>query len=630
MAESIGRFGYWHIDLRSREAIWSSQLYAIIGVPEGQPLTLEAIRSFYHPDDVERAQLAFDSRSAEGVIDNVRMRMIRPDGRVIHILLSGQADGTDTMFGILRDITEEVEAEQALITMRDQARAADRNRSEMLTVMSHEIRTPMTSLLSALEALRRDLAGPQHQQLLDGLSQSAVTVMGVVDDMLDYSRSGAGRVVLESVNFDLRALVRTTVDLFAGAAAEKGLALNVFGTEGDPVMVRADSARVQQLLSNLISNAVKFTEVGKITVTLTLSRSAADMDYWMMIVRDSGPGIEGQTLGRLYGGTEQIDAARLRMQGQSGLGLAISQQLAEAMGGSIAMASDPGRGSTFSVELPFIRGTTPSASQSEEEIGGPLRILMAEDNPINRRLMAALLTRQGHQVVAVEDGRRALGAVSTQPFDIILMDMQMPELDGISATRAIRALDPPASDTPILAISGDAGPERRRLYFEAGIDSFLPKPVVSAQLLDMIAKTGRIQRATAVPLGDSFDRERLNLLVEQAGYGVSAILMRMLLTDVADRPARIAAAVRAQAWELAAAEADALRTLLDSFGTFALSRLLASIARQCTRGECPAAIIDELIEQARRLAEMLNTEIGSIPQSMAEALDPAARAAMLN
>jgi len=238
---------------------------------------------------------------------------------------------------------------------------------------------------------------------------------------------------------------------------------------------------------------------------------------------------------------------------------------------------------------------------------------MAEDNPINRRLMASLLTRQGHHVVAVEDGRQALGAMATQNFDIVLMDMQMPELDGIEATRAIRALDSPASDTPILAISADSAPDRRRLYFEAGIDSFLPKPVVSAQLLDMLAKTGRIQRAAAAPTGDVFDSERRNLLVEQAGYDDAAILMRMLLTDVAERPLRIATAARARAWELAAAEADALRTLLDGFGSFGLSRLLASIARQCARGECPRAIVDEMIEQARRLSELLNDEIGALP-----------------
>jgi hypothetical protein len=192
------------------------------------------------------------------------------------------------------------------------------------------------------------------------------------------------------------------------------------------------------------------------------------------------------------------------------------------------------------------------------------------------------------------------------------MDMQMPELDGISATRAIRSLDPPASNTPILAISADSAPERRRIYFEAGIDSFLPKPIVSGQLLDMIGKMRRSNRAPSEASGDQFNRERLNLLVEQAGYEDAAVLMKMLLFDVSDRPQRIAAAARAQVWDVAAAEAEALRTLLDSFGNFSLSRLLAAIARQCARQECQAAVLDELLDQARALGGILQQEFGAV------------------
>jgi CheY-like chemotaxis protein len=386
------------------------------------------------------------------------------------------------------------------------------------------------------------------------------------------------------------------------------------------VVVRGDSARLQQLLSNLIGNAIKFTEAGSVSVSLSPTRSAEDADYWMIIVRDSGQGIGQDVLGRIFSRGEQVDAARMRLQGATGLGLAISQQLAEAMGGSIAVSSEAGKGTTFSVELPFKRADG-AAVAAEIRPTGPMQILLAEDNPINRRLMSGLLTREGHQVVAVEDGRRALGAIAAQSFDLVLMDMQMPELDGISATRAIRALDAPACNTPILAISADSQPERRRIYFEAGIDSFLPKPIVSGQLLDMIAKMRRSKRAPAEADGDQFNRERLNLLVEQAGYDDAAILMKMLLFDVTDRPQRIAAAVRAQAWELAAAEAEAIRSLLDSFGSFSLSRLLAAISRQCIRHECEPAVLDELFEQARALAVILHKEFGSVPAPIAQAID---------
>jgi signal transduction histidine kinase/DNA-binding response OmpR family regulator len=548
-----------------------------------------------------------------------RFRIIRPDGKLIHVEVAAQRDAAKSLFGIMREITEEVEAERALIATRDQARAAERAKAELLAVMSHEIRTPMNGLLTAIDSLRRDPPGEQRRSLLEGLSQAACTVMSVVDDMIDYSRVESGRVVIESINFDLKAAIRTTINLYSGTAAAKGLALDVHGLDGEPVIVRGDSARLQQLLSNLVGNAIKFTETGSVSVGLTPTRSGEQGDYWMIIVRDSGRGIGHEALGRIFSRGEQVDAARLRLQGGTGLGLAISQQLAEAMGGSIAVSSDPGRGTTFSVELPFKRADGEAAADNMPT--GPMQILLAEDNPINRRLMAGLLNREGHHVVAVEDGRKALGAIAAQPFDLVLMDMQMPELDGLAATRAIRALDAPACNTPILAISADSAPERRRVYFEAGVDSFLPKPIVSGQLLDMIGKMRRSKRAQTETSGDQFDRARLNLLIEQGGHEDVAVLIKMLLFDIEDRPQRIAAAVRAKAWELAAAEAEALRTLLDSFGSFSLSRLLTAISRQCLRHECEPAVLDELLAQSRALATLLHQEVGAVPTPIAQAID---------
>nr|WP_232307251.1 PAS domain-containing hybrid sensor histidine kinase/response regulator [Sphingomonas sp. Y57] len=620
LAESLAGMGHWRSDRSHNLYTWSPEIYRILGFAADTVPSRELIRAHYHPDDVDKADLAVAETFRTGSLPTTRLRWLRPDGRTIHIQIAGQLDGPETMIGILRDVTEEVETERALIAARDQARAAERTRAEMLEVVSHEIRTPMHGLLAAIDALRRELQDGPRQAQLASLSHAASTVMGVVDDMLDYSRIESGRVVIESINFDLVSVVRTTVDLHNGAATAKGLGLDAFGLDGEPRPVRGDPARLQQLLSNLISNAIKFTERGRVSISLSPTRSDGDTDWWMIIVRDSGRGIGQEALGRIFSRGEQVDAARMRLQGRTGLGLAISQQLAEAMGGSIAASSDPGKGTTFSVELPFKRADAAATDAMAGKATGPMRILLAEDNPINRRLMAGLLAREGHDVVAVDDGRKALGAVATQPFDLVLMDMQMPELDGIEATRAIRALDPPAANTPILAISADSMPERRRVYFEAGIDSFLPKPIVSGQLLDMIGTMRRNRPATSAA-GDSFDRERLNLLVETAGYADAAVLMKMLMFDVSDRPRRIAAAVRAQAWDLAMAETEALRTLLDSFGTFSLSRLLAAIARQCARQTCPPAVIDELFDQASKLGVLLQHEIGAVPAQIAQAID---------
>ncbi|MET0376096.1 MAG: ATP-binding protein [Rhizorhabdus sp.] len=620
LAESLAGFGHWRSD-PSTETHWCSpHIHQMLGLSPEQALTKEQLLAMVHPDDSDKIMVAIHDAMRDGSLTSTRIRWNRPDGKMIHILVAGQMDGPTAIIGIVRNVTEEVETERSLIAARDQARAAERAKAELLAVMSHEIRTPMNGLLNSVEALRRNSDEMQRRPLLDTLNQAASSVMNVVDDMLDYSRIESGRVVIESVNFDLKAAIRTMGDLFDSMAEAKGLVLEMRGLDGEPVMVSGDSARLQQLLSNLVSNAIKFTETGSVSIGLSPTRSDGDTDYWMVIIRDSGRGIGQETLGRIFSRGEQVDAARMRLQGGTGLGLAISQQLAEAMGGSIAVSSDQVKGTTFSVELPFKRADGPTVL-AEDVPTGPMRILLAEDNPINRRLMAGLLTREGHQVLAVDDGRKALGAVATEPFDLVLMDMQMPEMDGISATRSIRALDPPACNTPILAISADSQPERRRIYFEAGIDSFLAKPIVSGQLLDMIATMRRTKRAPADAGGDKFNRERLNLLVEQGGYDDAAILMKMLLFDVSDRPQRIAASVRAQAWELAAAEAEALRTLLDSFGSFSLSRLLAGIARQCTRRECQPAVLEELFEQSRALSLILNEEFGAVPSPVIQAID---------
>jgi signal transduction histidine kinase/CheY-like chemotaxis protein len=624
MAQSVLDFGYWRVDYADNSVFWSPQVYDILGIPEDVPPSGDWMNSLHHPEDREALIQASERARETGVLAPTRFRIVRADGSIAHVIACGRLEGPSVLLGIVRDVTGEVGAERALITARDQAQAAERAKAAFLSVVSQEVRTPMTGVMATIDLLRDNPPEAQRRRLFDTLAQSTSSVIEVLDDLLDLSRVDAGRVVLESRGFDLRALVRTTVDLFQGSANSKSLSLDVHGLDGPSAIVRGDSARVQQIISNLISNAIKFTETGRISITASMSRSTADTEYWMVVVQDSGIGIGQDALGRIFSRFEKVDAARTRLQGGTGLGLAISQQLAEAMGGSIAVSSDPGRGSTFSVELPFARGSGTSnaaSSPGQTKAAGPLRILLAEDNPVNRRLMSALLTRQGHEVVAVEDGRKALHAMTEQRFDLILMDMQMPELDGIDATRAIRALDPPASGTPILAISADALPERRRIYSDAGVDNFLPKPIVSGQLLEMVEKMRRGAISAHEQPADHFDRERLNWLVEQAGYDEAAVLMKMLLFDVADRPVRIAAAVRAMAWDLATAEADALRTLLDNFGNFALSRLLSSVARQCSHKNCPPAIIEELQAQAAALARFLQNELGGMPSPIAKAID---------
>ncbi|WP_246152551.1 PAS domain-containing hybrid sensor histidine kinase/response regulator [Sphingomonas montanisoli] len=622
LAEALSGFGHWRANLAEGTITISPQMSDVCGLERGARLTTSFFIDRVHPDDRDRLSAVLTETRETGQLDDFRLRWMRPDGPTIHMTVSCRMDGPDAMFGIVHDSTGEVERERALIVARDQARAAERARGDFLTVMSEEIRTPMQGVIGTIDLLREDPPEQQRLRLFESLAQSACTLMTVVDDLVDQSRIEVGRIVLESREFDLKVLVRNTADLYQGSATAKGLSLEANGIDGDPAIVRGDPARVQQILSNLLSNAIKFTDQGKISITASISRRTSESDYWMVMVQDSGIGIGEDALGRIFSRFEQVDAARNRLQGGAGLGLSISQQLAEAMGGSIAVSSEPGQGSIFSVELPFATHVgAPTAAEEGDAEAQPLRILLAEDNPINRRLMKALLIRHGHDVVAVEDGRKALSAMTTQRFDLVLMDMQMPELDGLGATRAIRALDPPASETTIVAISADAMPERRRLYFEAGVDSFLPKPIVSRQLIEMIDKMRRSASPVKAAPADHFNRERLSWLVEEAGEQDAATLIRMLLFDVTDRPKRIAAAVRARAWEVAATEAESLRALLDNFGQFGLSQLLGSIARQCARHALPPALIEELETQAASLAIFFRSELGGLPGPLERAVD---------
>jgi signal transduction histidine kinase/DNA-binding response OmpR family regulator len=607
-AEAVAGFGHWRIDPAEDRVVWSPQMFTITGLDPSTTPTRAMIEALYHPDDAHRIALAMEDARQNGMFADFRCRIIRPDGKTIHVAVSGCCDGPGAILGTMRDITSEMATLDRITAARDEAVTA---RASLLAAIDDGVRPQIAALVTTIDALRDNPPKAATRRLLEALASSAANMRGVVDAMIGGPSRDTGRILLESANFDLKALVRTTVHLFQPSAAAKSIKFDVHGVDGAPEHVLGDSARVQQMLSNLLSNAIKVTSSGRISITLSPSRATDDIDFWMLVVKDNGRGVEGDAIGRMLSRGDGINAMRDRLHGGQGLELAIGQQIAEAMGGSIAASSDPARGTIFSVELPFSRG---AATGPDEQVIGvvsdaPMRILLAEDNPINRRLVAGLLTRNGHDVVVVENGRQALGQMTNRPFDLVIMDMQMPELDGVEATRAIRALDPPPCDTPILAISADAQPERQRIYFEAGINNFLPKPIVSGQLLDMIGKMRRTDPESAPHIGNRFDRTRLNALVAHAGYADAASFIQMLLSDVGDRPNRIAAFIRAEAWELAAIEADALRTLLDSFGSFGLARLLTAVARQCRAGACPPAIMTELSDQARGLLLLLRTEL---------------------
>ncbi|RMD64813.1 MAG: response regulator, partial [Alphaproteobacteria bacterium] len=354
--------------------------------------------------------------------------------------------------------------------------------------MSHEIRTPLTGLLGMLALLKGCSLSQEQRQWLDVAQSSADSLLAVINDILDYSKIEAGRLEIEETAFDLRRLIDDQIAMITPQATHKEITFEVEVSDDFSPRMIGDPARIRQILLNLIGNAIKFTEKGRITVSV--SRCALDdgTPGLRFAVRDTGIGIPAQVQPHLFNRFTQADGSITRKYGGTGLGLAICRQLVELMGGKIGLESTPGRGSTFWFVLPYradqdcAAPATATVAPSTDEMPA-LRVLIVEDNPINQQLLKTILTKVGCTCEVADDGRKAVQAVRDSSYDIVLMDLQMPEMDGLTATREIRKLDGPMAAVPIIAVTADARAETRALCLQEGMADFIAKPINFRALL---------------------------------------------------------------------------------------------------------------------------------------------------
>jgi CheY-like chemotaxis protein/nitrogen-specific signal transduction histidine kinase len=431
------------------------------------------------------------------------------------------------LFGVVRDVTEVVTIENQLVAMRDRAEAEARAKSEFLATMSHEIRTPMTGVLGLIELLGTNPAEEDRDRYLCAMVQSAELLMSVLDGILDFSKAEAGMLELRLESFNLEALVRRTVEMFENSTSKKGLSIEVLFPSNVSQFVIGDPIRLQQILINLISNAVKFTENGGVTVMVQAQPATRDAHVWRVEVQDTGVGISGLKLNSVF---EPFVQVGLQHSGGTGLGLAICRRLIEVMQGRTGVHSTPGSGSTFwfEVELPIGAASVLEQPRVREDSDDTLSVLLAEDNRINQMIIAALLKGLGHRVTCVANGKEAVHAAGDQRFDCIFMDMQMPEMDGIAATHAIRTSAGPNASSAIIALTADAAPERRRFYENVGLSGFLTKPVTREALQHQLATLSTPAEANR----PAIDPQRLSELNSALGAEQTNSVLAVLAAEL--------------------------------------------------------------------------------------------------
>lgn len=591
-----------------------------------------------HPEDLPRMRA--ELRASEQRLQDweCEFRVISPEGktywRSAYARPTRQTDGGTVWYGYVSDVTERMLAQQKLRQLNDtleqrvaqrtqelvlalnHAELAKKSRGEFLAKMSHEIRTPLNAIqgLTYL-GLKLDSKQQMQTQLLK-IRESGKHLLSIVNDILDFSKIDAGKLMLEVADFDLSAALNQVMELVRPPAQEKQLALSL-NLEGDvPLRLRGDALRIGQVLLNYLSNAIKFTEQGSVRLTVhLLTPSGADADDCANLcfeVADTGIGLSEEQQERLFQSFEQADNSTTRKYGGTGLGLAISRQLVQLMGGTVGVRSQPGQGSTFwfTLALPVANApastteaAAPDAQQSYEAILRGKLVLVVDDNDFNLDVASGMLLEAGVIPILAQDGQQALALLRATAFDAVLMDVQMPVMDGLEATRQIRA-DETLRRLRVIAMTANALPEDRQRYLQAGMDDVVTKPIEPQHLFATLARwlvgsgTSSIAPAETVAAAGAqiavdasaqmlWDGTALARYVG-TNAAVQQKLLRKYLEGARSQLAELDSAMHANDWKAATAVAHKLKSSSRTTGAMQLGEYCQAVEYSARAGETDA------------------------------------------
>ena len=592
LLEQVGALaiiGGWEIDLRTNEHRWSKTTYKIHELPDDYAPNAEKAVDLYAPEARDTIRATYEQALKDGKGWDIEIPLLTVKGNRKWVRSRAQCEMVDgkvvRLYGLTQDITHYHEVENQLKqnqeelsnqilemdfarqqvekqaeelvalaeeqnSLRAKAELGEKSKAEFLAIMSHEIRTPMTGIIGMTDLLLQEDLTEDQQKKAQTIKNSSELLLTILNDILDQSKLDSGKFELSNIDICLPELIQETISLMKDKAESKGLSLDYSPAADLPAGINIDSIRLQQILINLMSNAIKFTDAGTISLAVERCSTAEGDESLRFEVIDQGIGISESHLSRLFKKFEQADASTARKYGGSGLGLSICRQLVELMDGDIGVESTLGEGSCFWFTIPLREAEMEQLAGATNEISADetisRHILLAEDNTVNQTLISTMLERAGHTVEIVDNGQKALDAVLDGTFDLVLMDVRMPVMEGPEATRRIRASGPENSNVPIIALTADAMKENIPRFLEAGMNAVETKPVQLPKLLKtinmVIAESGNNTAAEVVEetpvsippaaeigdttkmneLNDLLDADAMNGLVDDAAKSIAS------------------------------------------------------------------------------------------------------------
>lgn len=512
--------GTWEWNVQTGETVFNEEWAQQIGyqLTELEPISIDTWIRYTHPDDLKESEKRLHAHfNGETDFYEFELRMRHKNGDWVWLLDRGRvvsrtSDGKpEWMAGTHQDITDRKHKQIALEQAQSQAEAANQAKSEFLANMSHEIRTPMNAIIGMSELALHEQDPQKNLHFITRIHQSGRLLLGIINDILDFSKIEAGKLELDAKPFSLRRLMDELASLFSNLAEDKGLSFSIHNTLPEQTCLLSDNMRLRQVLTNLIGNAIKFTETGSVILKISIcpthprvftgcedaneASAASNQDELnlMFSVQDSGRGMTQDEQKQLFQAFQQGDTSITRQHGGTGLGLVISQRLVTLLGGEhIRIESEPGKGSVFSFSLPFKKLNYAQCQDAEKPLNYSAgltklqgRVLLVEDNDINQEVAGEMLRQLGVAWQLAENGQQAVDAVKNQDFDLVLMDIQMPILDGYQATRKIREFN---QTVPIIALSAAVMADDKDMAWRVGMNGYLSKPIEQLELHNMLNK----------------------------------------------------------------------------------------------------------------------------------------------